>query len=103
MRFAIDLTQRKNTQTCFPDSVRVEDISLIACPLFLFYLIEVNILTKGITVLTSVIQENSKELKKQAGMPYGKLIKCLNATNLCWERQITKFYLLHYNIFDSSC
>lgn len=84
MRFDIDVTQRKNAHTCFPDLVRVEAITLIACPLF--YLIKVNILTKGITALTSAIYENSKELKKQAGMPYGKLIKCLNATNHCWER-----------------
>lgn len=57
MRFGIDVTQACAFFPCFPDSVRVEAISLIACPLF--YLIKVNILTKGITVLTSAIYENS--------------------------------------------
>jgi len=93
VRCGIDVTQGKHAESFFPDSVRIEAISLIACPLF--YLVKVNILTKGITVPTSVTYENSEELRKQAGMPYGKLLRCLSAANLCRERQITKFFVLH--------
>lgn len=75
-------------------------MSLMACPLF--YLIKVSILNNGITFLTSAVYGNSEKLKNQAGMLYGKLTKYLNAMNLCWERETTRFQLC-CNIFGSSC
>lgn len=73
MDFGIGITQRK--KICFLDSVRVEAMSLMACPLF--YLIKISILTRGMTVLTSAVCGNSEELKNQAGMLYGKqMSKC---------------------------
>lgn len=82
----INTTQIKTAQTCFPHLVRVEAISLIAY--MLFNLIKIIVLSKRITIMTSVIYENSKELEIQVGMLYGMLIKYQNATKLCWERLI---------------
>lgn len=47
----------------------------------LFYINKV--LTKEITILTCMICENTEELEIRIGMPYRKLLKYLNATEVC--------------------